>query len=355
MQNQDFRFYIKIRCRLGIDATTIFNELKTSMGTEAPAYCTVAKWIRWFKAGRESIEDLPRSGRPITEVTQSNIDLVKATIDEDPYCTYEDLEESTSISRGTLFNIIHDVLELRKITSRWVPHLLTEQNRKERERICRETLAKFKEGSWRLCDVVTGDESWFYLRQVGRKQSNASWVGKGQPARTVARQSRYEPKWMFSIFFKSNGPVHVSYLESGNTIDHKRYINDSLKPLVKVINQQRPICGTKNLKFHHDNARPHVHSSVTRYLEREGFVVMEHPPYSPDLAPSDFWLFSYIKLRLDDHEDVESLYNQITAIVNSIPDSEYLKTFNKWKERMEHCISNKGDYFEHLYNKDIIN
>jgi len=32
----------------------------------------------------------------------------------------------------------------------------------------------FREGKWRLCDVVTGDESWFFYRQIGRKQDNAT-------------------------------------------------------------------------------------------------------------------------------------------------------------------------------------
>ena len=77
---------------------------------------------------------------------------------------------------------------------------------------------------------------------------------------------------------------------------------------------------------------------------------MDHPPYSPDLAPSDFWLFDYVKQRLDDHTSAESLVKQITKIVNDIAKEEWQKRFYKWIERMELCIKNKGDYFEHLIN-----
>ena len=45
---------------------------------------------------------------------------------------------------------------MKKLVSRWVPHELTEQNR---VRMCLENLAKFEDEAWRLCDVVTGDES----------------------------------------------------------------------------------------------------------------------------------------------------------------------------------------------------
>lgn len=265
-----------------------------------------------------------------------------------PWCSYDEIEAETSLSRGTIFNIIHDCLKMNKVTSRWVPHQLTEKNLQDRVRICQEILEKLKSGNWRLCDIVTGDESWFYHRKIGTKQSNASWVTEGQSPRTVVKRHHFEQKTMFSIFFKSNGVVHVTYLESGKTIDNERYLNDCLKPLVKAINKLRPSCGTKNLKFHHDNARPHVHSSVKSYLEGENFIIMDHPPYSPDLAPCDFWLFDYIKQRLDSQKDVKSLAKAITAIVDSIPKEEFIKTFEKWVERIQLCIKNKGHYFEHL-------
>ena len=72
----------------------------------------------------------------------------------------------------------------------------------DRVRICQENLAMFEENKWYLYDVDTGDKSWFYHRQIGRKQSNAYWVAEGESPRTVVRQERFEPKTIFSIFFK---------------------------------------------------------------------------------------------------------------------------------------------------------
>ena len=104
-----------------------------------------------------------------------------------------------------------------------------------------------------MYDVVIGDESWFYHRKIGRKQSNASWVAEGEAPRTMVRRDRFEPKTMFSIFFKSNGVVHVSHLDRGKTIDQNSYLTFCLKPLVSAINEKRPTTGSKNMKFHHDN------------------------------------------------------------------------------------------------------
>jgi len=69
------------------------------------------------------------------------------------------------------------------------------------------------------------------------------------------------------------------------------------------------------------------------------------------LAPCDFWLFDVINLNLADAVDPKDLDRQITAILENIPKEEYLKTFNKWLERMQLCIDNKGDYFEYLMDK----
>ena len=51
-------------------------------------------------------------------------------------------------------------------------------------------------------------------------------------------------------------------------------------------------------------------------------ILMKHPPYSPDLAPIDFWLFDHIKGRLVDYNDVQS--KAITKIVNSTPKDEWI-------------------------------
>ena len=258
------------------------------------------------------------------------------------------MEAELSISRSTLHEIIHHSLRMKKLTSRWIPHQLSDKNRKDRVSMCRENLAKFSEGKWRLCDVITGDESWFYLRKIGHKSSNSSWVAEGEHPRTVVQRGRFEPKTMYSIFFKTTGLVHLDCMEQGKTITSNYYVNNCLNPVLKEIIKQRPTSGATNMKFLHDNARPHVTKEVISYLDEAGIKIVPHPPYSPDLALSDFKLIDYVKTRLDDHTNIESQRRQITKILQAIPKEEYKKTFDKWLERMQLCINNNGDYFEHL-------
>ena len=151
-----------------------------------------------------------------------------------------------------------------------------------------------------------------------------------------------------SIFFKSTALVVIHHVERGQTIDHQYYIGNCLESLIDNIKRQRPTCGVQGIKLHYDNGRLHVHKEVSNYLESEGITIIKHPPYSPNLAPCDFWLFDFIKQNMPDQSDSESLHQAVSDFMNSLSIEEYRKTFDKWIERMRLCVNNRGDYFEHL-------
>lgn len=342
------RVYIKMRTALDISATVIKEELDLILPKTAYSYRSVANWSNQFKAGRQSVEDEPRSGRPSTATTKANIQRVDELVDEDRRITIRAIEAHTSLSLQTIYSILHDHLDLRKRKSRWVPHLLKPENKQQRLDFAKAMLDEFRNGGIRTDKIITGDECWFYHRKIKKAQSNASWRRSDEEPDTLVRRDRYEAKTMFCIFFRSTGAVQVTYCDKQVTIDNQRYINDCLSPMIKAVEKQRPECGVSDMYLLHDNAKPHVHYNVRSFLESKGLKEIDHPPYSPDLAPCDFWLFDYIKERLDDEENAESLAKSITKILHSIPVSEYKKTFKKYIERLELCVLAEGDYFEHF-------
>ncbi|CAF0989636.1 unnamed protein product [Rotaria sordida] len=329
------RSYIKTRLLLGLTATQIHDELTIAYGQSVVSYRTVARWVERFSNEQWSLEDNPRSGRPITAITQQNIDAGNDLI---------------YISHGSVCTILKEHLGLTKITSRWVPHKLTEEQRQRQRRvdICIKNLQKLEGGTWRLCDIITGDESWFYHRNIKSKQQSKAWVAKNEGPPTVVKRQQFKKNTMFVIFFMTNGPLLIHELPSGTSINAIYYHDQCLKKLVKNLRKKRPSSTTNGIKLHHDNARPYTNNIIFDFLQEKKINVMPHPPYSPDLAPSDFWLFDYLKRDLDQYPDDTSLAKAITKTLKSTPINEYQKTFQKWIERMKLCIEHHGDYFEHL-------
>jgi histone-lysine N-methyltransferase SETMAR len=342
------RSYIKTRSLLGLTTKEIHGELTTAYGPDVVSYSTVALWVRRFSSGRESFEDDPRVGRPITTVTQENIDAVQELVRDDPHISIDYIADALQISHGSVFSIMKQHLKLRKVSSRWVPHELTPAQRRLRVEICVENLQKLESGAWRLGDIVTGDESWFYHRKIESKQACKAWVAEEEPPPTLVKRHRFEAKTMFVVFFMTTGPLLVHYLTSGTSINATYYRDECLKTLVRNLCKKRPSSKTRGIKLHHDNARPHVSNIVLDYLHEAKLNVMAHPPYSPDIAPSDFWLFNRLKRNLGTYPDARSLAKAITTELNSIPIEEYQKTFHKWTERMKLCVEHQGNYFEHL-------
>ncbi len=107
-------------------------------GDHAPSCTTVFEWARCFKDGRLSIEDDPRCGRPITATDEQTVKAVENLIIEDRRITIQQIAYALGISAGTAHGVIHDQLHITKVSSRWVPHLLTPDQRYKRVQACQE-------------------------------------------------------------------------------------------------------------------------------------------------------------------------------------------------------------------------
>ena len=93
-------------------------------------------------------------------------------------------------------------------------------------------------------------------------------------------------------------------------------------------------------------AFPPVHNSilVTDYLTKMGIKRVPHPPYSPDLAPCDFWLFP--KLRGCRYETIEEMKEVVTEVIDTLTQKDFHGALQKLLERYNKCIAAGVDYFE---------
>ncbi len=94
------------------------------------------------------------------------------------------------------------------------------------------------------------------------------------------------------------GPIYCHYLEDRQTVNSELYckvLRDKLKPAIR---EKRRGLIRRGVILQHDNAPPHAAHLTRGTLKEFGWEVLIHPPYSPDLAPSDFHLFGPLKTFL---------------------------------------------------------
>lgn len=98
--------------------------------------------------------------------------------------------------------------------------------------------------------------------------------------------------------------------------------------------------------FLHDNARPHTSNQTKQMLTNLDWEVLPHPPYSPDIAPSDYHLFRSLKswLKGKKFDSVEEVREGIQEFFNSKDEAFYARGINNLIDRWEQIVAFDGEY-----------
>ena len=171
------------------------------------------------------------------------------------------------------------------------------------------------------------------------------WVHFGDEAPEQPRRSHHQKKFMAYIFFSKTGPVYCD-MDTSNKVNSDYYIKYYLNPMVTARKSRHRKADIDRLVLHHDNARPHTSKRTTGYIIATGFKVLRPPPYSPDLAPCDFWLFPLIKGRLAGQifDSVEAVRDAWIGELNKHTHEDFHACFSTWFERAKQVVSNGGNY-----------
>jgi transposase len=102
---------------------------------------------------------------------------------------------------------------------------------------------------------------------------------------------------MLIDFFDTEGIVRAEFVPRGTTVNSE-YYKGLLERIRNNVRRKRPETWKNVFLLHHDNAPCHTPLVIRQFLADKVITVRPHPPYSPDLAPCDFWLFPKIKLTI---------------------------------------------------------
>ncbi|CAH2015012.1 unnamed protein product [Acanthoscelides obtectus] len=249
LNREHFRAIIYYNFQRQLSQQECLAELLSVFGNEAPHQLTILRWYGEFKRGRVSVSDDSRVG-------------------------------------------------VRNLVSRWIPHLLTEEQKAARVNWCQKTLFRFNSGNSKMCEEK--------LAKVTR--------------------SRSVSKKMVAPFVSKAGHIATIPLNEQRIVTANWYTTICLP---KVITELRKINPERRIILHQDNASSHTAQKTRQYLTEENVELLDHPPYIPDLSPYDFFTFPKIKNRLRGQrfQSPEEAVDAFKNAVLDLPANEWNKCF----------------------------
>lgn len=219
----EHRTIIKFCVNLGKTPTQTRDMLEAANVKPPVCRALIFKWHKRFSDGRESIEDDKGRGRK-TSMTATSVGAVKDVIDRDRRYTVRDVCDITGLTRGTVHRILTDNLNMRKLSSRWVPRLLTSEHKEKRVAASRKFLAQYyKDGDDYLDRIITTDETWLFLFDPETKEQSRQWKTDGSPPPKKARHAKSTGKQMYIFFMDRAGMILQHAVPIHTTVNAEYY------------------------------------------------------------------------------------------------------------------------------------
>lgn len=300
---------------------------------------TCRDWFNRFKNGDFNVQDRERSGAS----KKFQDEELETLLDEDPCQTQSDVAKSLGVDRTTVSKRMSALGMIQKEGS-WVPYELKPRDVERRIVTCELLLQRQKRKGF-LHRIVTGDEKWIYYSNPKRKKS---WVKPGEAVASTPKRNIHGSKLMLCIWWDQLGVVYYELLQPNHTITGDLYRRQLMR-LCRALKEKRPQYEQRHDKviLLHDNARPHVAAPVKTYLETLKWEVLPHPPYSPDIAPSDYHLFRSMTHGLSEQQftSYENTKNWIDSWIAAKEVSFFRRGIQMLPERWQKVVSSDGQYF----------
>ena len=333
----EIRTIIKFILVSGKTNLEIYEEVSRVCGEGVSSLRTIQRWVARFRGNDFSVEDKSRIGRPREEI---DVKVIEDMLDCDPHVSAREIGRRLAINKNRIVDILKNQLQMSKVCAKWIPHQLSSSQKIMRVRCAREMLHVLSDPiQHRL--VYTQDESWIHWRNPRKLM----WVKSGISHPVELRGRFPSKKQMVSVIFNSEGIVSIVFLPSEENFTKRFFEDVVVENFVSEVEIPKTRDKKRKIKFHCDNSRTHLIDEKLRQLNIPRLV---HPPYSPDLAPCDFFLFGYVKTCLEGivFESTEELIQTTTQVLRSIPRHMFESVYREWVSRLWRCIELNGEYVE---------
>ncbi len=248
---------------------------------------------------------------------------------------------------GTVHKTLRKDLKMSRVCAKFVPRLLSDEEKTHRMVTCQEWIDMVEEDSEVLSHVITGDESWVWMYDPETKMESTQWIRCNVDSRPKkALRARSTKKLIILPFFNIKGLIHIEFIKG--TIKSEDYV-EILMHLRDQIRVKRPLLWhAHNWILLDDNAPVHTSDETMTFHRQVKCTRGPHPPYSPDLAPCDFFLFPKMKRKLRGRHfpNLDVLRTEVETILDSFTEDDFKYCFHQLQERWIRCLECQGNYFE---------
>ena len=195
-----------------------------------------------------------------------------------------------------------------------VPYNLTPEQRDRRVECATEMLKVLEKAKkTNYASILTLDETPIQLQN----ERSEGWYSLDNPTPCYEAKSLRKKKFTLTIVWGTEGIAVVDACDGGLRINSNNFCENTIAAAIRWCKNKRKVGGVESFLFHMDNAPCHNSTATKEYLEENKVIRMEHPPYSPDLAPCDFYMFGYIKNHFANtvFNSIEEAVEEITAFV----------------------------------------
>ena len=171
------------------------------------------------RTGDSDMKDKPRSGRPCIAVTPLNEERLNQLIRANRQIMTRELCTELNIGFIALETIVA-TLEYRKVCTRWVPQMLTQEHKEHRMQVFRDLLNQYEaEGDSFLDRIITGDETWCHHYEPESKRQSMKWRHVKSPSKKKFKTLLSVGKVMCTVFWDRKGVILLDFLKPEQTIN----------------------------------------------------------------------------------------------------------------------------------------
>ena len=143
------------------------------------------------------------------------------------------------------------------------------------------------------------------------------------------------------------GIVYKEFFPTGQTVNSGFYCGVLWRMRENVRRHRFKLWREQTWLLHHDNALSRTSALTHQFLAKNKIAVIPHPPYSPNLAPCDFFQFPKLKLKLKGRQfDTIEIQAESQRFLDTVTEKGFEEAFQRWRRRWDRCLHAGGNYFE---------